>query len=137
MEKLMTRFVLTIDGKSVPTATTFDVINPADETVVAACPEGTTRLVDAAIAAARRALPRWSAVPDAERVAKLHAIADLVEKNHQEFAELVIREQGETLSGPGANLELGGAAAWTRVTASLTLADEVIQDDEESYRLCR
>jgi acyl-CoA reductase-like NAD-dependent aldehyde dehydrogenase len=130
MEKLMTPFVLTIDGKSVPTARTFDVLNPADETVVAACPAGTTQIVDAAIAAARRALPRWSAVPDAERVAKLHAIADLIEQHHQELAELVVREQGKTLSGPGANLELGGAAAWTRVTASLALTDEVIQDDE-------
>jgi acyl-CoA reductase-like NAD-dependent aldehyde dehydrogenase len=130
MEKLMTPFALTIDGKSVPTATTFDVLNPADETVVAACPEGTTQLIDAAIAAARRAFPQWSAVPDAERVAKLHAIADLIEQHHQELAELVIREQGKTLSGPGANLELGGATAWTRVTASLALPDQVIQDDK-------
>ena len=126
----MTAFALTIDGKSAPTAKTFDVLNPADETVVAACPEGTTQLVDAAIAAARRAFPQWSAVPDAERVAKLNAVADLIEQHHQELAELVVREQGKTLSGPGANLELGGAAAWTRVTASLTLPDQVIQDDK-------
>jgi acyl-CoA reductase-like NAD-dependent aldehyde dehydrogenase len=130
MEKLMTPFTLTIDGKSAPTATTFDVLNPADETVVAACPQGTTQLVDAAVAAARRAFPQWSALPDAERVAKLNAIADLIEQHHQELVELVIREQGKTLSGPGANLELGGAAAWTRVTASLTLPDQVIQDDK-------
>jgi acyl-CoA reductase-like NAD-dependent aldehyde dehydrogenase len=130
MEKLMTPFTLTIDGKSAPTATTFDVLNPADETVVAACPQGTTQLVDAAVAAARRAFPKWSALPDAERVAKLNAIADLIEQHHQELVELVIREQGKTLSGPGANLELGGAAAWTRVTASLTLPDQVIQDDK-------
>ena len=126
----MTAFALTIDGKSAPTAKTFDVLNPADETVVASCPEGTTQLVDAAIAAARRAFPQWSAVPDAERVAKLNAVADLIEQHHQELAELVVREQGKTLSGPGANLELGGAAAWTRVTASLTLPDQVIQDDK-------
>jgi acyl-CoA reductase-like NAD-dependent aldehyde dehydrogenase len=130
MEKLITPFTLTIDGKSAPTATTFDVLNPADETVVAACPQGTTQLVDAAVAAARRAFPQWSALPDAERVAKLNAIADLIEQHHQELVELVIREQGKTLSGPGANLELGGAAAWTRVTASLTLPDQVIQDDK-------
>ena len=126
----MTAFTLTIDGKSTPTATTFDVLNPADETVVAACPQGTTQLVDAAITAARRAFPKWSALPDADRVAKLNAIADLIEQHHQELVELVIREQGKTLSGPGANLELGGAAAWTRVTASLSLPEQVIQDDK-------
>jgi acyl-CoA reductase-like NAD-dependent aldehyde dehydrogenase len=126
----MTAFNLTIDGKPAPTATTFNVLNPADETVVAACPQGTTQLIDAAVAAARRAFVSWSAVPDAERVAKLNAVADLIEKHHKELAELVTREQGKTQSGPGANLELGGAAAWTRVTASLTLTDQVIQDDK-------
>jgi acyl-CoA reductase-like NAD-dependent aldehyde dehydrogenase len=126
----MTAFTLTIDGKPASTTTTFNVVNPADETVVAACPQGTTQLIDAAVAAARRAFRTWSAVPDAERVAKLNAVADLIEKHHKELAELVTREQGKTQSGPGANLELGGAAAWTRVTASLTLADQVIQDDK-------
>jgi acyl-CoA reductase-like NAD-dependent aldehyde dehydrogenase len=128
----MTTFNLIIDGKPAPTTATFDVLNPADETVVAACPQGNTQLVDAAVAAARRAFPKWSAVPDAERVAKLNAIADLIEKHHKEIAELVTREQGKTQSGPGANLELGGAAAWTRVTASLSLPDQVIQDDKSA-----
>ena len=125
----MTAFTLTIDGKPAATTTTFNVLNPADETVVAACPQGNTQLIDEAVAAARRAFPKWSAVPDTERVAKLNAVADLIEKHHQELAELVTREQGKTQSGPGANLELGGAAAWTRVTASLTLSEQVIQDD--------
>jgi len=125
----MSAFTLTIDGKAASTRATFDVINPADETVVAACPLGNTQLIDTAVAAARRAFPQWSAVPDSERVAKLNAVADLIEKHHKELAELVTREQGKTHSGPGANLELGGAAAWTRVTASLTLPEQVIQDD--------
>ena len=125
----MTAFTLTIDGKPAATTATFDVLNPADETVVAACPQGNIQLIDEAVAAARRAFPKWSAVPDTERVAKLNAVADLIETHHKELAELVTREQGKTQSGPGANLELGGAAAWTRVTASLTLPEQVIQDD--------
>ena len=124
-----TTYRLTVDGQPTATATTFDVLNPADETVVAACPQGSTQLIDTAVAAARRAFPKWAAVADAERVAKLNAIADLIEKHHRELAELVTREQGKTQSGPGANLELGGAAAWTRVTAGLTLPEQVIQDD--------
>jgi acyl-CoA reductase-like NAD-dependent aldehyde dehydrogenase len=126
----MTTFHLTIDGRPAVTGASFNVLNPADETVVAACPQGDIQLVDAAVGAARRAFKQWSAVPDAERVAKLNAIADLIEKNHKELAELVTREQGKTQSGPGANLELGGAAAWTRVTATLSLPDQVIQDDK-------
>jgi acyl-CoA reductase-like NAD-dependent aldehyde dehydrogenase len=125
----MSAFSLTIDGKPASTGATFDVVNPADETIVAACPLGNIQLIDTAVAAARRAFPKWSALPDGERVAKLNAVADLITQHHQELAQLVTREQGKTQSGPGANLELGGAAAWTRATASLTLPEQVIQDD--------
>ena len=126
----MSHYALTIGGKAVTTAKTFDVLNPADETVVAACPEGTPALVDEAVSSARRALPSWAALPDSERASKLLAIADVIEKHHAELSELVTREQGKTQSGPGANLEVGGAAAWTRVTAGLSIAEETIQDDK-------
>jgi acyl-CoA reductase-like NAD-dependent aldehyde dehydrogenase len=122
-------YTLTIGGKSAATSSAFDVLNPADESVVAKCPAGTPALVDLAVASAREALGKWSAASESERVANLMAIADLIEKNHRELSELLTREQGKPQSGPGANLEVGGAAAWTRVTASLSLPDEVIQDD--------
>src|ERR1700678_3615678 len=125
----MVAYTLTIAGRAVSTAKTFDVLNPADGSVVAACPAATTQDVDAAVAAAHSAFPLWAALTDAERTAKLMAIADVVEKHHQELSELVTREQGKTQSGPGANLEGGGAVAWTRVTAGLALPEETIQDD--------
>ena len=37
----MSHYSLMIGGKPAATTTTFNVLNPADETVVAACPEGT------------------------------------------------------------------------------------------------
>lgn len=126
----MASYVLTIGGKATAAPRSFKVLNPVDESVVAECPEGTIALVDLAVESARKALPGWSATPDSERVAKLMAIADLIKENHQALAELVTREQGKTQSGPGANLEVGGAAAWTQATASLNLKEEVIQDDK-------
>ena len=126
----MTTYSLTIGGKAAATRNTFNVLNPVDESVVAACPQGTVELVDQAVASARAAFKGWSALPDTERVAKLQAIADLIEKHHAELSELVTREQGKPQSGPGANLEVGGAAAWTRVTAGLSLPEETIQDDK-------
>ncbi len=125
----MPSYTLTIAGRSVSTAKTFDVLNPADGSVVAACPEATVSDVDAAVAAARSAFAAWSALADAERVAKITAIADLIERHHQELSELVTREQGKTQSGLGANFELGGAVAWSRVTAGLALPEETIQDN--------
>ncbi len=125
----MQSYSLMIDGRAAKSAQTFSVLNPADGTVVAECPQGTVELLDQAVAAAKRALPAWSALPDAERVAKLNEIANVLEKHHAELAALVTKEQGKAQSGPGANLEAGGCVAWTRVTASLSLPEETIQDD--------
>ena len=125
----MQTFALTIGGQAVRTERTFEVLNPADESVVAACPQGDVALLDRAVAAAAAAFPAWAALPDATRVARLNAVADLIEQHQGELAKLVTLEQGKAQSGPGANLEAGGCLAWTRVTAGLTLPEETIQDD--------
>jgi acyl-CoA reductase-like NAD-dependent aldehyde dehydrogenase len=122
---------LIIDGQAVTTATTFPVLNPADESVVSRCPEGTVDLVDRAVAAARRAFPGWAATPEAERVAKLNAIADLIDGHHAALAALITREQGKPQSGPGANFEVGGASAWTRATAAIDLPVEIIEESDD------
>ena len=122
-------YSLTIGGKAASTAREFDVLNPFDESIAGRCPEGTVELVDQAVRCAREAFAVWSAVPDAERVAKLNQIADLIERHQAELSTLVTREQGKPQSGPGANFEVGGAAAWTRATAALTLPEQVIQDN--------
>jgi acyl-CoA reductase-like NAD-dependent aldehyde dehydrogenase len=125
----MQTYTLTIGGQAVSTERTFEVLNPADESVVAACPQGDVALLDRAVAAAAAAFPAWSALPDATRVAKLNEVAALIEQHLGELATLVTREQGKAQSGPGAKLEAGGCLAWTRVTAGLTLPEETIQDD--------
>jgi acyl-CoA reductase-like NAD-dependent aldehyde dehydrogenase len=121
-------YALTIDGEAVRTPASFDVINPADGTVVGRCPEADIGLVDRAVAAARAAFPAWSALPDQERAARLGMIAERLQTNLAELSLLVTREQGKTQSGPGANLEAGGSVAWTRATAALSLPEETIED---------
>jgi acyl-CoA reductase-like NAD-dependent aldehyde dehydrogenase len=133
----MSAYTLTIGGKAAPASGTFDVLNPADGSLITACPEGTPALIDDAVEAARAALPGWSSLTDADRVAKLQMVADLIEKHHAELSELVTREQGKTQSGPGANFEVHGAAVWTRVTAGLSLPEETIQDDAKQKIVVR
>src|SRR5689334_14069868 len=125
----MSSHVLTIGGKAVSTPRTLEVLNPFDESFVGHCPQGTIELVDQAVRCAREALPAWSSTPDARRAKSLMDIAALIEREHAELAQLVTLEQGKPQSGLGANLEVGGAAAWTRATAALALPDEIIQDD--------
>lgn len=94
------RFQLTINGRAAEAPGTFDVINPANETVVAACPEGTVALLDQGVAAARGAFPDWAELPHRERAAKLSSIADLIEAHQRELAELITLEQGKPQNGP-------------------------------------
>ncbi|MGV9877372.1 aldehyde dehydrogenase family protein, partial [Streptomyces cellulosae] len=62
-----------IDGAWRPAAgrDVIEVVGPADEQVIATVPAGTVEDVDAAVRAARAALPAWAATPPAERAAHL------------------------------------------------------------------
>lgn len=126
----MSAYVLTIGGEPARTPGTFDVLNPADESLVARCPEGTVELLDRAVSCARAALPAWSSKTNDERIARLLDIAELIERNQSELSRLITLEQGKPQNGLGASFEVGGAVAWTRATAALALTDEVIQDDK-------
>lgn len=128
---------LIIDGEQVAAARSFDVVNPADGTVIARCPETDPVLLERAIAAARAAFPAWAASPDESRARALTQVADLIEAHLAELSMLVTREQGKTQSGPGANLEANGCLAWTRVTASLSLPEEIIEDGPAGRILVR
>jgi acyl-CoA reductase-like NAD-dependent aldehyde dehydrogenase len=124
-----------IGGQAFQTGKTFDVINPALGEPFALVQDAGPEHVDAAVAAARAAFPAWSATLDAERKALLHALGAALEANMPELMELVTRETGKPLQGlnqVGAGMEIGGAIAWTHVTADLDLEPELIQDNEQA-----
>ncbi len=123
-------FTLTIDGKQLPAGEAFEVYDPATGAVVAMAPAASADQLDAAVAAARRAFAAWSTRPQADRNAAVVRMAEIIEANAAELAELTTREQGKPLGGLGSQWEIGGAIAWTRYTASLELPVETIQDDD-------
>ncbi|WP_309060167.1 aldehyde dehydrogenase family protein [Streptomyces sp.] len=71
-----------------------EVVDPADEQVIATVPAGTVEDVDAAVRAARAALPAWSATPPAERAARLTALRDALVARQDEIARTVTAELG-------------------------------------------
>ncbi|MEE1810502.1 aldehyde dehydrogenase family protein [Streptomyces sp. BE133] len=73
------------------------VVDPADEQVIAHVPAGTAEDVDAAVSAAREALPAWAATPPAERAAKIAALRDVLVARKDEIAETVTAELGAPL----------------------------------------
>jgi aldehyde dehydrogenase (NAD+) len=76
---------------------TIAVLNPADEQVIAQVPAGSAEDVDAAVRAARAALPGWAATPPAERAARLTALRDVLAGRKDEIAETVTAELGSPL----------------------------------------
>ncbi|GAA2554876.1 MULTISPECIES: aldehyde dehydrogenase family protein [Streptomyces] len=71
-----------------------EVVDPADEQVIATVPAGTVEDVDAAVRAARAALPAWAATPPAERAARLTALRDALVARQDEIARTVTAELG-------------------------------------------
>lgn len=71
------------------------VLNPSTEQVLALVTAGDGASVDAAVAAARTALPAWSASPGAERAACLQRIADGVEAAREALLGLQCANNGK------------------------------------------
>lgn len=122
-------FTLTIDGAQIPGNDIFEVRDPATGGVVAHAPAASLDQLEAAVAAARGAFAGWASRSEAERKAAVAKMADIIEANAGELAELLTHEQGKPLGGLGSHWEIGGAVAWTRYTSSLDLPVETIQDD--------
>ncbi|MER7762852.1 aldehyde dehydrogenase family protein [Streptomyces sp. NPDC097619] len=89
-----------IGGEWRPAAGTglIEVRNPADEQVIATVPAGTAEDVDAAVRAAREALPGWAATPPADRAARIAALRDVLLARRAEFAATISAELGATLA---------------------------------------
>lgn len=79
--------------------------------------------VDSAVAAARAALPKWKATVPAERARILWKIADLIEANIDELAEIETLDQGKPLF-VGRWAEIPGAVAQFRFFAGQAMAIE-------------
>ena len=126
----MTDFKLLINGRLVPGASSIDVLNPATEQVVAACPTASEAQLNEAVAAAKAAFPAWSKRPLKERADLLNKLADAMFARQEEFARLLTQEQGKPL--PMAMWEVGGTAAGLQYFASLDLPDKVLKDDAET-----
>ena len=71
------------------------VENPATEEILTRVPIATPEQLDAAILAAERAFPAWSATPWEARQAALARLADLLDQHAEQFAQLLMREVGK------------------------------------------
>ena len=98
-DQVVDAMALYIDGQWVASdnGDAIDVFSPANEQVIAHVAAGSVGDVDRAVAAARAALPAWSATPPAERADFLKRIGDLLGERIEEFGELASRDVGAPL----------------------------------------
>src|SRR5882757_3855286 len=83
-------FVTSNSGRSLP------VYSPLDGSLLAEMPCASSAELDAAVAAAKEAFPRWSRTPIKERVQVFFRYKYLLEQHLNELAVLVSEENGKT-----------------------------------------
>ena len=74
-----------------------DVFDPATAKAFAQVAGGDTQDIEVAIAAAERAFPTWSALPNSERARWLEKLADAVEARLDDFAHAESRDSGKPI----------------------------------------
>lgn len=124
----MSDFVMTIDGEAISASTSFPVVNPATGREFARAPECSADTLDAAMAAAARALGPWQR-SEAERRHALQLCAAALLESMDELATVLVAEQGKPARE--AIAEVKGAAAWFGYFAGLKVPAEVLADDEK------
>jgi aldehyde dehydrogenase (NAD+) len=91
------RFGHWIDGGFTKPGETFETKNPAKAKVLAEVTQGSAKDLDAAIAAARRAQPKWARLSGHQRARHLYALARLVQKHARLLAVLETMDNGKPI----------------------------------------
>ena len=124
----MSDYKILIDGRLVAGDDSIDVINPATEEVLAACPRASVNQLNEAVAAAKAAFPAWSARPIEERRQMIGKMADAMEGAKVELARLLTQEQGKPLAEAMGEVE--ATILWFRELKEHDLPVKVIEDTD-------
>jgi malonate-semialdehyde dehydrogenase (acetylating) / methylmalonate-semialdehyde dehydrogenase len=116
-----------------------DVTNPATGEVLARVPLSSAADLDAAVAAARTALPEWRAVSTIERARKLFALREGLDARREELARSVTTEMGKTIGDARAEvarmIEMVEAACAIPTTMQGRVLEDVSRNvDAETVR---
>ncbi|WP_446831765.1 aldehyde dehydrogenase family protein [Candidatus Foliamicus sp.] len=115
-----------INGARVESGALREVLNPATGESISQMCLGGAKEIDAAVAAARAALPGWSAVAPDDRAQRILKFAELMERHGQMIGELSILDGGltsmtGTSTAPFSSLFLRYYAGWTNKITGQTM----------------
>ncbi|MDP9968909.1 5-carboxymethyl-2-hydroxymuconic-semialdehyde dehydrogenase [Variovorax paradoxus] len=93
-----------INGKAVKSTDYFETVNPATQEVLAEVASGGEAEVNAAVAAAKEAFPKWAGMPAAERAKLVRKLGDLIARHVPEIARTETDDCGQVIAQTGKQL---------------------------------
>ena len=87
-----------IGGKTVESRHYFETINPATQDVLAEVASGEEVEVNAAVAAAKAAFPKWAGLPASERARLMRRLGELIAQHVPEIARTETMDAGQVIS---------------------------------------
>jgi len=101
---MTTRIDHLIGGEHVAGRDYFETINPATQEVLAEVACGGQAEVDAAVAAAKAAFPKWAGLPAPERAKLIRKLGDLIARHVPELAQTETNDCGQVIAQTGKQL---------------------------------
>jgi malonate-semialdehyde dehydrogenase (acetylating)/methylmalonate-semialdehyde dehydrogenase len=121
-----------IDGSWIDSASinTLDVINPANQEILAKVPCGsdTKKDVEQAVTVAQKAYQEWSKVPVMKRVQVLYQLKSLLEENMETLAEIITKESGKTKAESFGEIQRAIENVEVACGTPMLIAGDVIED---------
>ncbi|MDR6534312.1 5-carboxymethyl-2-hydroxymuconate semialdehyde dehydrogenase [Variovorax soli] len=93
-----------IDGKPIAGADYFETVNPATQEVLAEVASGGEAEVNAAVAAAKEAFPKWAGLPAPQRAKLIRKLGDLIAAHVPELARTETNDCGQVIAQTGKQL---------------------------------
>ena len=93
-----------IGGEAIAGRDYFETVNPATQDVLAEVAAGGAPEVNAAVAAAKAAFPKWASTPATERAKLLRKLGDLITKHVPDIAQTETRDTGQVIAQTGKQL---------------------------------
>src|SRR3954469_16178528 len=93
-----------INGKAAAGKDYFQTLNPATQEVLAEVASGGGAEVNAAVAAAKEAFPKWAGMPAPERAKLIRKLGDLIAANVPEIAQTETNDSGQVIAQTGKQL---------------------------------
>ena len=112
-----------INGKSVAGARYFETVNPATQEVLAEVAEGGEAEVNAAVAAAKEAFPKWAATPAPERARLMRKLGELIAAHVPNIAQTETNDCGQVIAQTGKQLIPRAADNFTYFAEMCTRVD--------------